>query len=319
MKKGDKFGMLTLIEKTSAPNDNKRKGTFWLCQCDCGNMKIAHQSDLRANDTKSCGCLKKRKPIYDKNKREISNHAGIYLFQNIYNGHCYVGKAVNLYNRYCDHRSDWKKNKQQKQFYFAIKKYGWDSFNYYILEEFDEIPSKEFLKEREEFYIKKYNSYHNGYNASEYSSGGFSSEEHKEKCTNVLINLNKNRKNENHPRTDFTKEDILNIFDLAMKGAPEKYVYSLYKDNHNITSASFAQLYAGKHFKDYLPEGWNERPRVFTNAKLWGVDVQNIKKMYLEGKTTEEIYQLYKDKCSKQNLQDIKNNKTYKQIKPCID
>ena len=76
--------MLTLIEKTSRPKGKNQRGTWWLCQCDCGKKAIINYHELYSGDTKSCGCLKVRKPIYDKNKTEISNKAGIYGFQNIY-------------------------------------------------------------------------------------------------------------------------------------------------------------------------------------------------------------------------------------------
>ena len=49
-----KFGKLTVIKKAK----NKGKYTQWLCQCECGNYKIARTLDLRRGHTKSCGCLK---------------------------------------------------------------------------------------------------------------------------------------------------------------------------------------------------------------------------------------------------------------------
>lgn len=317
MKENDKYGMLTLIKKVPRPENKTRKGTYWLCKCDCGQECIVHYADLYSGDTKSCGCLKRRKPIYDHTGLTISNHAGIYGFQNIYNGKWYIGKSKNLYNRYLHHKSEYKKN-LNKQFYQAINKYGWDSFNYHILKEYNEIPSKKELSLEEEKYIKIYNSYKDGYNASENSSGGFISEEHKEKCTKILNDLNNKQKNENHPNTDFTKEEILDIFNCAMLGMPVKIVYDKYK-NHKIGYESFKHLYNGKHFKDYLPEGWENRPKVATNATLWGVWVIDIKTKIKAGIPLEEIYKQYKEHCSMNQLRDIKNGKTYKQIQPCID
>lgn len=317
MKKDDKYGMLTLIKKVPKPEGKNPRGTWWLCKCDCGNTVIKNYHDLYSGDTKSCGCLKKRRKKYDKKGTEISNKAGIYGFQNIYNGKWYIGKAKNLYNRYCDHKSDWKNN-QQKQFYQAIKKYGWNNFNYYILKEYNELPSSQIMTEDEEFYINKFNSYKNGYNASDKSSGGVYSEDHLQKCTEILNNLNNNQKNENHPRTDFSKKEILEIFSYGMKGAPVKWVYEKYK-NHKITYESFKALYRGEHFQDYLPENWNSRPVVSTNSTLWGEWVIDIKTRLNKGETIENIYKDYSDKCSLTQLKDIKNNRTYKHIHPCID
>jgi group I intron endonuclease len=317
MKENDRYGMLTLIKRVPKPEGKNFRGSWWLCQCDCGQQTIVNYHELYSGDTKSCGCLKKRQPIYDKKGLEISNHAGIYGFQNIYNGKWYVGKAKNLYNRYKDHYNDWK-NHQEKQFYQAIKKYGWENFNYYILKEYNEIPSKEELSIMEEFFIKEKDSYQNGYNASQNSSGGFVSKEHEEKCKRILDKLNLNQKNENHPRTSFTKEEILQIFDYAMQGAPVRWVYKQYS-SHDITYESFKHLYRGEHFKDYLPKDWDKRPIVSTNSTLWGIWVIDIKTRFQRGEKIEDVYKIYKDKCSFNQLKDIKNNKTYKHIHPCID
>lgn len=200
---------------------------------------------------------------------EISNHAGIYGFRNRYNGKWYIGKTNNLYERYHRHKRDCKTD-LKKQFYQAIHKYGWNNFDFYILKEYSEPPPKEELSRMEEYYIAEKDAYRNGYNASEKSSGGFYSDEHREKCTKILNELNSKQKNENHPRTDFTKEEILQIFEYAMQGAPAKQIYELFK-NHKIGYESFKQIYRGEHFKDYLPLDWEKRPIVSTNATLWAV------------------------------------------------
>jgi hypothetical protein len=52
---GRKFGRLTVIKELDKI-DNKYT---WLCNCDCGNIKITHSAALSRGDTKSCGCLNK--------------------------------------------------------------------------------------------------------------------------------------------------------------------------------------------------------------------------------------------------------------------
>ena len=52
---GQRFGRL--VVKELVPSDG-RKGTFWLCQCDCGNTTVVAGQELRRGGTKSCGCLK---------------------------------------------------------------------------------------------------------------------------------------------------------------------------------------------------------------------------------------------------------------------
>lgn len=52
---GRKFSRLTVIERVY----RNRPGTFWLCECDCGNIRIVQASKLKNGMTKSCGCWSK--------------------------------------------------------------------------------------------------------------------------------------------------------------------------------------------------------------------------------------------------------------------
>lgn len=53
---GQKFGMLTVI----GLHPTETRKTYWICQCDCGNMKIVRSDSLKCGAIKSCGCLKKK-------------------------------------------------------------------------------------------------------------------------------------------------------------------------------------------------------------------------------------------------------------------
>lgn len=48
----------------------KKKRSYWLCKCDCGNDIVVSIGHLRNGHTKSCGCLKKVKRI-QKNDYEV--------------------------------------------------------------------------------------------------------------------------------------------------------------------------------------------------------------------------------------------------------
>lgn len=54
---GQKFGKLTVIKK-----DENRKNSYmvyWICQCECGNIKSISSASLQYGKTLSCGCLNK--------------------------------------------------------------------------------------------------------------------------------------------------------------------------------------------------------------------------------------------------------------------
>lgn len=69
---GQKFGRLLVLER-----DLSKKGTFWRCQCDCGNIISIRGDSLSTGKTTSCGCYRKeqaRKATGKKLKGQIFGH-----------------------------------------------------------------------------------------------------------------------------------------------------------------------------------------------------------------------------------------------------
>ena len=89
----------------------------------------------------------------------------------------YIGQTNNISAR-------WKPSayKNCVKFYNAIQKYGWDNFTHEILEE---NLTLEQANEREEYYIKFYNSIENGYNLLSGGQNRLASEETKQKMSNT--------------------------------------------------------------------------------------------------------------------------------------
>lgn len=56
---GQRFGMLTVLERTD--QRNHRGNTMWLCKCDCGNTKLISTQALNQGNTISCGCNRAKK------------------------------------------------------------------------------------------------------------------------------------------------------------------------------------------------------------------------------------------------------------------
>lgn len=58
-KSGNRFGMLTLLMRTNARSKN---GSYkYIVQCDCGESKLIGYTHMSTGNTKSCGCLSRRK------------------------------------------------------------------------------------------------------------------------------------------------------------------------------------------------------------------------------------------------------------------
>lgn len=50
-----KFGRLTVLRRDSKEN-HKDSAAYWLCKCDCGNIKSIQSPHLIQQTTTSCGC-----------------------------------------------------------------------------------------------------------------------------------------------------------------------------------------------------------------------------------------------------------------------
>ena len=88
--------------------------------------------------------------------------AYIYKIVNDINQKVYIGKTeFSLEKRFSEHCSDCKRqNKAKRPLYFAMRKYGVQHFQIILIEETNDPI------EREKYWIKFYDSYKNGYNAT---------------------------------------------------------------------------------------------------------------------------------------------------------
>lgn len=94
------------------------------------------------------------------------NQPVVYCYHCIPTGKKYVGITVNEAARKRTHRSHALSNQYPtNKFHSAIRKYGWESFTYGVIEY---CPESE-LDKKERYYIKQYNTLSEGYNGN---SGG---------------------------------------------------------------------------------------------------------------------------------------------------
>ena len=88
--------------------------------------------------------------------------AYIYKITNRINKKVYIGKTyTSVEQRWKEHLRDYNKTRCEKRpLYSAMNKYGIENFS---IEQIEETSSPE---EREKYWIEKYDSFHNGYNAT---------------------------------------------------------------------------------------------------------------------------------------------------------
>lgn len=110
---GDKFGKLTVIEKVEdyiVPCNGEHRSQ-WKCYCDCGNISIVKDFNLKSGSIKSCGCLQKELLIKRSIKHNLS-YSRIYeeyrsIIKRCYNPnnkyyHSYGGRGITICNEWLD-------------------------------------------------------------------------------------------------------------------------------------------------------------------------------------------------------------------------
>lgn len=119
---------------------------------------------------------------------------GIYKFTNKITNESYIGQSINLESRYKTHKKQHNNKNHPSyntKFYIALRKYGFDNFTYEILEQNNNL-TREKLNDLEKYYIKKYDTYRNGYNMNQggnYTSGPKElSEKQVEKIKKAIFN-----------------------------------------------------------------------------------------------------------------------------------
>ena len=86
---GKRFGRLTVVdfEHSETPN----RGWWWVCKCDCGNIKVLRPTDVKLGKTRSCGCLHDEVCTKKATKfnHSVRDHKRLYSIYNWIKRRCY--------------------------------------------------------------------------------------------------------------------------------------------------------------------------------------------------------------------------------------
>lgn len=213
---------------------------------------------------------------------------GIYKITNKINGNAYIGLSVDIKRRWKDHFQRYKdsSNKEyEKVLYKAFRKYGIENFDFSVIEEC----SLEELRKKEKYWIAYFDTFHNGYNATE---GG----------EDILP-----MPGEKHPNHKLTENDVIYIRELwASKTLSTREMY--YEYQHIIGKSGFKKIYTWQTWKNILPELNTKENREWhknngksysnfgeknPNALLSDKEYNKIKIRYSNGESLKSIFNDY--------------------------
>ena len=241
---------------------------------------------------------------------------GIYKYQNKINNKVYIGQSINIEQRKNQHKSSIYNEKAKdynSQFHQAVRKYGdLDNFSFEILIELDPLEyTYEILNDLERYYIKQFDSFHGGYNATEGGDSGYY----------------KIHPGESNGRAKLTEDDVKYIRECYNAHIPFRTIYQEYKDK--ITKRGLQKIWWFDTWKNIYPEYHTEEnkywhshqakanlsevaannKRVFTEQQI-----KQMRKDYDNGMSPKEIWKKYAPDRAWSTVYNAVIRQTYKEI-----
>lgn len=206
--------------------------------------------------------------------KEISNC--IYQYINKINGHMYIGLTNDLKRRDHDHQSaanNINNKDYNNPFHCALRKYGRRNFELNVLE--DNIETLEELKEKEQYWIKYYDTYKNRehYNAT---PGG------------DCVGEKSRHLGEEHGMSKLSEEEVIFCRKKYKEGCRSRDIYEEYF-SEKIKYSGFLRMWHGKTWKHIMPEVFENNPH---RAKYGESDRDIIVSLFKESNLS--LRQFYK-------------------------
>lgn len=241
---------------------------------------------------------------------------GIYKYTNNINNKVYIGQSINLERRKYSHKSsayNEKANGYNSQFHQAIRKYGLENFSYEVVAEIsNEEYSKQILDDLERYFIKYYNSFKNGYNATEGGDDIPNSVQYGEKNGRALLK----------------EEDVIYIRECYNAHIPFKLVYEEYKNK--ISKRGLQKIWWFDTWKNIHPEYRSEENKYWhshqakanssevaanNKRKFTKEEVKQMRDDYENNHLSpKQVWQKYSPESSWSTIYNIITRQTYKDI-----
>ena len=227
----------------------------------------------------------------------------IYKWTNTLNNKVYIGKSVDIAKRLREYRYEVKKG-NKRPIISAIQKYGFNNFNFEIIENCDELDNIAIL-EKEQYWIDYYDSKNpeKGYNLLD--STETPAEIFSQGSKNIKARLNEDK--------------VLNIRQMIFnQNISPVEVYKIYANE--ISYDAFCKAYRGETWKNVdtsMIRNINSevQRKGKAKAKLTLEDVKEIRRLAEQEKwTVSEIYDKYLGVCSRGTIKRVVLYETWKNV-----
>lgn len=158
----------------------------------------------------------------------------IYKYENKINHKVYIGQTTDLVGRKSSHR--YKSTFVKCKFYNAVRKYGWDNFDFDIIAQVEEDTLKkvcDVLDDLEVKFIEEYDSFYHGYNSTKGGHcyrGKEVSEEFREYCRNRTYSDETRKKMSEAARNKVVSEETR---EKQRQNAMKRSDFVAYRKQHN--------------------------------------------------------------------------------------
>ncbi|WP_346905973.1 GIY-YIG nuclease family protein [Clostridium sp.] len=206
---------------------------------------------------------------------------GIYSITNLVTGDKYIGQTrVSFENRWNQHKRDLGLNSHHSEhLQRAWNKYGEEGFEFKAIHICDEL---DILDDLEIYYIKKYDSFNNGYNLT--TGGGASEYEMSEETRVKLID---SLKKVGRDKSDYTEHQILNVKKMLFENElPVKRISKL-------TGVRESVIYNVKTLKSWVDIGSEMNDKIIKNDYIQKRNEDMKNDLENNGMTFEEIARKY--------------------------